>query len=318
MLASPDMSDASPTVTVIIPTYNRGYVIRRALNSVLNQTYRNLEVIVVDDGSTDDTETILRSFAETRLRYIRHEVRRGAAAARNTGIKASSSKFIAFQDSDDEWLCEKLERQMAVFRQAGNEVGVVYTGFLRLEHNKASYWPQKHTNKTGNILESLLNGNFVTTQAVVVRRECLNKAGLFDEQLPRFQDWELFIRIAKHYEFICIDEPLLIVFHSSESITADDSLYPIALKAILLTHQDEFMKCEEALAGNYYSLGKFLCASGEMADGIDYLVKSLRHDPLRIMCWANLLAAFPGSRFYRFSSKLIDKVSNVLLALYST
>lgn len=304
-----------PTVSVVIPTYDRGHVIRRALHSVLNQTYRNLEVIVVDDGSTDDTETIVKSFGDARVRYIRHEVKQGAAVARNTGIRLASSEFIAFQDSDDEWLCEKLEKQMVIFQRAGDEVGVVYTGFVRLEDNRASYWPQRIIKKSGHILESLLHRNFVTTQAVVVRRECFAKAGLFDEQLPRFQDWELFIRIAEHYAFVCIDEPLLIAFHSATSITADDSLYPVALRMVLLKHEGAFVKCKSALASNYYYLGKSLCASNEIADGIECLLRSLRHNPLRIMCWVSLLTALLGCRFFRFSSNLLDKVDRAVRCL---
>lgn len=305
------MSDTSlPTVTVIIPTYNRGHVIRRALHSVLHQTYQSLEVIVVDDGSTDNTEAIVASFNDPRILYIRHETKQGAAAARNTGIEAASADFIAFQDSDDEWLCEKLERQMAIFRQAGANVGVVYTGFLRLENNRASYCPPKNIKKSGNILESLLNGNFVTTQAVVVRKACFQKVGMFDEQLPRLQDWELFIRMAKHYEFICIDEPFLIAFHSTTSITADDSLLLVALKTILRKHQDDFVKCEKALSRQYYLLGMFTCASGEMAKGLGCFVQSLRQDPFCLMCWVRILVTLPGGRFYRFSSNIIDKVRN--------
>lgn len=250
----------SPLVTVIIPTYNRGHVIRRALHSVLNQTYQNIEVIIVDDGSTDDTLAIIKSFDDPRIRYIHHVEKQGAPAARNTGIKAASADFIAFQDSDDEWLCEKLEKQMDVFRQAGPEVGVVYTGFLRLENNRASYYPSNDVSTlSGNILESLLHGNFVTTQAVVVRKDCFLKVGLFDEQLPRLQDWELFLRIAEHYKFVCINEPLLMAFYSPISITGDRSRLPIALKIILNKHHDLFSRNRKILMRHaaFLWLGKY-------------------------------------------------------------
>lgn len=306
------MSDISPTVTVIIPTYNRGYIIRRALHSVLNQTYRNLEVIVVDDGSTDDSELIVRSFGDARVRYIRHEMKQGAPAARNTGIKAAQTEFIAFQDSDDEWLCEKLEKQMAIFQRAGNEVGVVYTGFLRIEGNRVAYFPPKNIKKSGNILESLLNGNFVTTQGVVVRRECLITAGLFDEQLPRLQDWDLFLRLAKHYEFICIDEPLLVTFHSTVSITGNNNLLPIAWKIIIEKHRDLFMARRKALARNYYSFGKLICASNDVIGGRQYFVKSLQSNPLRLICWTRYLLTLPGRKFYRFFSEILDNIVNFI------
>lgn len=242
------MTDFHPSVAVIIPTYNRAHVIGRALRSVLNQTYGNLEVVVVDDGSTDNTRKVVESFADPRVCYLRTEVNRGATAARNFGIKYSTAEFIAFQDSDDEWLCEKLEKQMAVFAEAGADVGVIYSGFFRVEGKKATYYPSDAVaRKSGNVLEPLLRGNFVTTQAAVVRRECFRSSGMFDERLPRFQDWELFIRLAKRYEFVCVDEPLLLAYYSPVSITASGRSLPVALEMILEKHRDVYTQHKRAL-----------------------------------------------------------------------
>lgn len=237
------MNEPQPKVAVIIPTYNRAHVIARALRSVLNQTYRNLEVIVVDDGSSDDTRSVVESFADPRVRYLRSATNLGATAARNLGIKNSTAEFIAFQDSDDEWLCDKLAKQMAVFVQAAANIGVIYSGFFRIEGKKATYYPSDTVSKkSGDILEPLLRGNFVTTQATVVRRECFLSSGMFDERLPRFQDWELFIRLAKRYEFICVDEPLLLAYYSPVSITASEHSLPVALRMILEKHQDVYSR----------------------------------------------------------------------------
>lgn len=271
------MTPVSPKVTVIIPTHNRAHVIRRALHSVLHQTYGNLEVIVVDDASTDNTGETVASSQDPRIIYLRHETRKGASAARNTGIRAASGDFIAFQDSDDEWLNQKLEKQMAVLLQASDDVGLVYSGFLRFEGKRATYCPSKRVKKkSGRILSTLLDGNFVTTQAVVVRKECLAKAGLFDEKLPRLQDWELFIRVAEYYEFACIDEPLLIAFHSPESITADESLVPVALKMILAKHEKLFLRHPRSHAKHCRDLSLWAFKTGMISDGGRYLVKSLR------------------------------------------
>jgi len=296
----------TPAVSVIIPTYNREGVIGRALHSVLNQTYQDFEIIVVDDGSTDSTNKIVESFQDSRIRYIRHSFKMGAAAARNTGIKASNSEFIAFQDSDDEWLCDKLKKQMTLFSKLNNNIGVVYTGFLRVDSNEAIYFPSKKTKKNGNILQALLNGNFITTQAAIIRRECFDKTGLFDEALPRFQDWDLFIRIAKNYEFCCIDEPLLMVFHSSVSITSNDDYIPIALKIILGKNRDVFMKNKPIYAKHCYTLGRLLCSSDSITDGIKYFEESIKHNPYRMMSWYRWAISLPASLFHRLSSKLID------------
>jgi len=132
-----------PTVSVIISTYNRAYLIDRFIQSVLNQTYQDFELIVVDDGSTDNTEDIIRQFQEKdkRIKYIKHDKNKGGSAERNTGIKNSVGKYIAFQDSDDEWFPEKLEKQMEVFKNTSSKVGVVYTGFWRIKDNKKTYIP---------------------------------------------------------------------------------------------------------------------------------------------------------------------------------
>lgn len=260
LLLTPNMTDISPLVSVIIPTYNRGQVIRRALHSVLHQTYQNLEVIVVDDGSTDDTGEIVKSFADSRVRYIRHDAKKGAPSARNTGINAARTEFIAFQDSDDEWLCDKLGKQIDAFSKAGSEVGVVYTGFLRLENNLPTYYPSGNADMlSGNILVPLLHGNFIAMPSVLIKRECFIKVGLFDENLPRLQDWELFIRIAEHYKFVCINEPLLMAFYSPISITGDRSRLPIALKIILNKHHDLFSRNRKILMRHaaFLWLGKY-------------------------------------------------------------
>ena len=112
----------SPTISVIIPTYNRADFIGRAIESVLDQTYQDFEIIVIDDGSKDNTENIVKSFDDTRITYIRLKDNKGAAVARNTGIGTARGKFIAFQDSDDEWLPQKLAKQMEVFEKVDSGV----------------------------------------------------------------------------------------------------------------------------------------------------------------------------------------------------
>ena len=112
-------------VSVIIPTYNRAKLIKRSILSVLNQTYQNFEIIVVDDGSADDTKSVVESFNNPKIRYIRHDINKGQSAARNTGIKNAKGKYIAFQDSDDEWLPEKLEKQMSCFESPSSHSGIV-------------------------------------------------------------------------------------------------------------------------------------------------------------------------------------------------
>lgn len=126
------MDQERPTVSVILPTYNRAHLLERAIQSVLDQTYPDFEIIVVDDASIDNTVNIIKGIINERIRYIRHEKNKGAAAARNTGIKLAKGKYIAFQDSDDEWLRDKLEKQIKIFETVSPEVGVVYTSDISI------------------------------------------------------------------------------------------------------------------------------------------------------------------------------------------
>ncbi len=276
-------AENEPNVSVIIPTYNRARLIGRAIQSVLDQTYQNFEIIVVDDGSTDNTIKVIRYFQkiDKRIRYIRHDNNKGGSAARNTGIKAAQGDYIAFQDSDDEWFPEKLRKQMRLFAKAPVEVGVVYTGFWRIENGKKNYipWPWI-AKKDGSVHEELLKGNFVTTQSIVTRKECLEKAGMFDERLPRLQDWELVIRLSLYYDFKCIDEPLLNSFYTPDSISANNAAHIIALKSILLKYFDDFAKHKKALSMVYFQIGNSLRLNGDFISGRYYLIKAARINPL--------------------------------------
>ena len=171
-------TENKPTVSIIIPTYNREQLIARSIKSVLNQTYQDFEIIIVDDASTDNTEEVISNFNDKRIRYIRHEKNKGAAAARNTGIRAARCDYIAYQDSDDEWLPEKLARQMELLEDASPQVGVIYTGFWKTENHRRTYIPFSWVSqKNGDIHKELLKGNFIGSPVVLTKKECFRQGG---------------------------------------------------------------------------------------------------------------------------------------------
>ena len=132
----------NPTVSIILPTYNRAHTLRKAVDSILNQTYKDFELIVVDDGSTDDTYNLIKSINDYRIVYVKHEKNKGAAAARNTGIKLAKGKYIAFQDSDDEWYSHKLEKQMEIIEN-NKLIDIVYSSFFLIKNGQKYLYPQK-------------------------------------------------------------------------------------------------------------------------------------------------------------------------------
>jgi glycosyltransferase involved in cell wall biosynthesis len=279
-----------PKVSVIIPTYNRARLLERAIRSVLNQTYQDFEIIVVDDVSTDSTKEVVESFNDERIRYIQHEKNRGEAAARNTGIKSASGKYIASHDSDDEWLPEKLGRQVRILENSPREVGVIYTGFWRIKGNGKIYIPPSEvTKREGDIHKELLKGNFVGTPTTLIKRECFKTVGMFDERLFHLVDWEMWIRISKCYEFKYVDEPLVNVFYTLDSVSTKQDAFIEALELILEKHYKEFAKSKRLLAKHQYWTGSLLCKSGKVVQGRGYVLKAVKSYPLNIKY---LVAAF--------------------------
>ena len=296
-------------LSIIIPTYNRAYVVGRAIQSVLNQTYKNFEILVVDDGSTDNTNEIVRSVNDERVRYIRHEKNKGAAAARNTGIMAAKGKYIAFQDSDDEWLPEKLEKQMAAFRNASSQIGVVYTGMLRIEGDGKTYMPPPEvTEKEGNIYHSLLRRSFVFTSSTVVRRECFTEVGIFDEHFPHAEDWDLWIRISKYYHFRFIDEPLLIYYVMPDSLFVNQACTIRAYEMILEKHYKDIEKDKRILARFYIVMGDLLCSEKKLRQGRRYFMKAAVAYPLNIESLLAYLASLQGQSGYNRGATIYRKI----------
>jgi glycosyltransferase involved in cell wall biosynthesis len=185
-----------PLVSAVIPTYNRGHVIERAVASVLAQTYRPIEIIIVDDGSTDDTEARVARLAVPMLHYERCATNAGASAARNLGISCARGDFVAFLDADDEWLPDKTARQVARF--ADGDFGVVYCGIREVsaEWGSIDRIPQHR----GDLFETLRAVNVLRTSGVMVRRPVFDAVGGFDCGLAARHDWDLWLRIARRYK----------------------------------------------------------------------------------------------------------------------
>lgn len=176
----------TPTVSAIIPTYNRAHLVGRAIKSALAQTWQDLELIIVDDGSNDNTESLVNSFDDPRIRYIRHNVNRGVAAARNTGIKAAKGEYLAFLDSDDEWMTDKLERQLNVFKTSDlPHLGAVTCGLVHMDDGDDQGRPVIPRAR-GWIFEKLLGREIRIsfTPTFLVRHNPESPLALFDESLP--------------------------------------------------------------------------------------------------------------------------------------
>ncbi|MBX7149342.1 glycosyltransferase [bacterium] len=223
-------------VSVIIPTYNRLVVLKRAIESVLCQTHRDFELIIVDDGSTDGTVEFLRTIEDERLRVISIS-HAGVSAARNKGITNSRSELVAFLDSDDEWMDDKLEKQLQYIHN-NPDVRVVQTEEIWVRDGKRVNPMKKHKKHSGWIFEPCIPLCIVSPSAVMIHQEVFKKCGMFDESLPACEDYDLWLRIALEYPIITMDEKLIVKYggHAdqlSRTTPVMDSYRILALKKIL-------------------------------------------------------------------------------------
>ncbi len=196
-----------PTVSVIIPTFNRGWVIREAIDSVLNQTFGNFELIVVDDGSTDNTLDILAEYKD-RITLIKQR-NRGVSAARNRGMDAASGRFIAFLDSDDLWLPQKLNRQIEFF-DSNPDALICQTEETWIRDGVRVNPGKRHRKVSGMIFEPSLRLCLVSPSAVMIKRSLFEEVGLFDESLPACEDYDMWLRVGYKHPIFLIDTPLII------------------------------------------------------------------------------------------------------------
>ena len=301
-------NNVNPLVSVILPTYNRKDLVGKSIQSVLSQTYRQFELIIIDDASTDGTEKVIKEFSDSRIVYLTHSENKGGSAARNTGINTAKGEFIAFQDSDDIWLPDKLAKHMAVFANSPKSVGVVYTQCSRWEGDKERHIPGELPKlKNGDLFHVLLAGNFITLPTVVMKKICLTKAGQFDETLPRLQDWELFLRIAKHFEFRYVPEPLVNSFFTEDSISSNPKALIRAVKIILKKNLEEYKADPRLYANQLLGLAGLYRLDNDMTKSRKYILEAFKvnYRPGLIVA---ILTSFLGTAFNNFYWKLMNKV----------
>lgn len=201
-----EMQDTDPLVSVVIPTHNRASILPRAVQSVLDQTYERLEIIVVDDGSSDETPSVLAELAATdnRIRILRNDLPSGAPAARNRGIREAQGDFVAGLDDDDEWLPTRIAKMVSAY---DSNYSCITTDVLIDDGNRRRRWRKRGLITLGDLLYTNHVGN-----QVLVARERLLEVGCFDESLPSAQDYDLWVRLAARYGPIRnIKEPLQII-----------------------------------------------------------------------------------------------------------
>ena len=286
-------------VSVIIPTYNRAGFLRGAVQSVLDQSYKDVEIIVVDDGSTDETAAVVESFDQVAIRYLRHDRRCGSGAARNTGVLHAGGEYVAFLDDDDEWYPEKLMRQMEAMATSPAEVGAVYTGSFCVDPATRQIVAQRVPTARGDVHKALLGGNCVGgASSMLMRRGCFDRVGLFDERLASLEDHDLWLRTARLYQFESIRAPLVKCSVHPDRISANPESLGRGLEAMLKKYGGSRL-FRRRCSAVYLALGVHCCEANQFSVGRRALLRACRLNPLALAPYAYLGFALLGGDGFR-------------------
>jgi glycosyltransferase involved in cell wall biosynthesis len=283
-----------PNVSVIIPTHNRAAYLKAAIASVLNQTFQDFEILIVDDGSSDTTPDVVKSFDDDRIQYVRHPKSRGGAAARNTGIGHCRGEYVAFLDDDDEWFADKLARQMVLLLASPPEVGCIYTGYVCVDRVSGKEIAQKIPTNRGDLSKELLTANCLGgTSSVLLKRACFKQVGVFDQNLPSFQDHDLWIRISKSFHFDYIGEPLLRYYVHRKQIWSDLEAVNRGMDLMLEKYGDS-RSFRKFLSYQYLSLGVSYCYKRNLKAGRRAYLQAMQLYPYEVRHYFNLCLTLLG------------------------
>ncbi len=277
--------NANPLVSVIIPSFGRPERVLSAIESVLGQTYPSVEVIVVDDASPAPIAPIIQGRFGAEIVCIRHELNRGAAAARNTGIAHSSGEWIAFLDDDDQWLPTRLERQMAHIQSACNYAPAVAYCWGALMRDSQEVKGRRPSYERGKLKELLASNTIGPTPLVMVHRACLEQVGAFNEQYLTGEDWELWIRCALKFPVWGLREVLVLQQAHGDQLSTSLSK-KIQFRSLFLSEYDQLLKQYPSIRSQHYTrAGSLSMLGGHEADAEMFYKKAVQACPWSWRAW---------------------------------
>lgn len=304
------MKNDPDLVSVIVPVYNRAHLVTETVASILGQTYQNIEIILINDGSTDDSLKVVQALQQESPDVIRiiDQENQGQTVARNQGIKHARGKYVAFLDSDDLWVSGKLEWQIPLFDEG---VGLVYGGveFIN-EHGETTGFDSCDSAIQGKIYPHLLVKNRMTGGSVVVLREALDMVGMFDPEFRAAENWDLWLRICKEYEARLVDKPVVKYRLHPNNMSKDVMLMQDAKQQIMAKHCNknsadklvaQYSKLAEA--DLFYKLGVYNFSREQYGEAIRNFARVITISPLYEDTPVRLLRSLLGSRGNRILRK---------------
>lgn len=289
-------------VSVIVPTHNRPELLKRAVDSVLGQTYKDLEVIVVDDGLEERVDKIISGLNDSRLKYIQHSEEKGGSAARNTGIKNASGEFIAFLDDDDEWLPHKLATQMAQFESTPRNVGFCFSAVENV------YSDRKYITTVpsgiGDYHELALSYfKSLLTVTLIIKKYVFEEAGMFDEDFPSHQEADLMIRVTGKFKGLGINQALVRVAMGEHCQVGGSLKRRILGREMLLKkYMEELKKSKKILAAQNFSMGLMYRDNAQFVKARDMFDQAVKND-FSVRYFMHRLSMIFGGRIYKLIRK---------------
>ncbi len=303
------MKNNDPKISVIIPTYNRAHSLPRAIKSVLMQTYKDFELIIVDDGSTDNTYEIVNKYIEKddRVKYIKHEINKGGNKARNTGIKNALGNYITFLDSDDEYLSNNLEERFKIRQKISSDYGVIYNQNIKKTNLGEKIVPKRGIKKNESVIKYLFsNEGELQTNTLFISKDILIKNNLyFDENLKRHQDWDLAIRLQDVTSFYFLNKVLSIWNAKGEfNRVSKQKDYSTSFE-LIEKYKDKFNKEKGVLSKFYYKIGIWHLKISETKKARKLFFRSLKNK-FYIRSLFLYISTFLGKKWIKFLFKLLD------------
>lgn len=301
-----------PLVSCIIPTYNRPNHLRRAIGSILEQTYRPLELIIVDDFSSEDyISGVVQKINDESITpmIIRHNENNGASAARNSGIQSANGNYIAFLDDDDKWLPQKIEKQISDLEQS--DATFSYCWVRRVGPNgehRATHTPRTERNPT----KRLFTGNFTgTTSTIVVTNDLCQRVGGFDQSLPRWNDWDFALRASQYTDFSLTSEILVHQFNWNGNQLSDDlEKLQTAQSRFINKHQclaKEYDMERRFISRMYFGLGYSAGMTGQYTIARHSLLRAIRTYPFELEFYIYLFV-FSGGKYTLLPAQMIRRL----------
>ncbi len=289
-----------PLVSVVIPTHNRTEMLRSAIVSVQNQTFQDFEIIIVDDFSSNNTQEVVQSFKDPKIKYYRLLSNKGPGAARNVGILNSHGIYIAFLDDDDEWLPDKLTKQVPLLENSTTDFGGVYTSIMKIDAVSGKTLNLKRAVKRGNLYSDLFVINCIITSSVLLKRECFEKIGLFDEKMQYGEDLDIWIRISKDYKWECLSDVLVKYRCHQNQISKNLSLLIRSNEIRIEKYKQQHVALtSKGYSRHYYDLGILYCLNGNVRKGRTAFAKAIRLTPLSRKPYLGFLLSLLGAHVFK-------------------